>query len=235
MSKGRMSGIDRGNNAPASALAQHELSREQKRQIWAEMMKRKEEPQQELKMSTLDKWYKDQSNQTAKALTAVYLAAHYKSPSKTNIQKNYGISPATFYKYQSWLRTGRSDTKINEILENNKKQFVKDARNSVPPTIEEIKRLYNVANELHFSPHHGRVVPYVKEADRAKKPNKRDRNNGQILTKEEKDQLLDIANLELNEIKTVTKSDVVVAVIVGAVVGAYECRMKTPSVMQLDQ
>jgi capsular polysaccharide biosynthesis protein len=41
-----------------------------------------------------------------------------------------------------------------------------------------------------------------------------------MLSKEQKVELMDLANLELSEVKPITKSDVVVGVIVGAVVGA---------------
>lgn len=211
MSKPRMTGTDRGNTAPISALTQHELSREQKRQIWAEMMKRKDEAKQQ----PLDKFYKGVSYKTAKSITAFYLAASGKKINKKTILDNYDVGLSTYQRYYFWFSHGTfsgSSQKISQYVTKNRDALLAAIKKSKSPSIDEINRLYSIANPKYFNIVAGKVY--------------------ESRSWEHKKKLVDLAvdqakatgeipviSFDVDQ-KPLTKSDVVTGVITGALIGA---------------
>ena len=218
MSKRRMSSMatNSGGTFHAGVLAQHNAA-VQKARLLEEHAKRKEKAKKPKR--TMDYFFKKSSNQTAKGLTAFYLVVTGKKVNTQIIQSNYGIGLSTLQRYKTWYGNGKFDgvaDRINNFVVNNKEELIEAINNSPALTIKESQRLYELARPLGFNIQTGKVPPSKL------KPKKEDitEDYDHMLSKEQKVELMDLANLELAEIKPVTKSDVVTGVIVGAVVGA---------------
>ena len=190
----------------------HHMSQESKRKMWAEMIKDKEQAKKS-KLVPLDKWFVDQSAQTSRALVAFYIAVSGKKVSNKSFKK-YGTTQATYHKYRKWLKTGDESNPINKLIANNKEELIADIKKAPAPTIVEVERLCNLSNPLYWNRNRKKVVPYVPETQKDKICNDYDH-----LVDTQKAQLLDIANLELAEVKSITKADVIVGVITGVIVG----------------
>ena len=210
-------------NSRNSQLHMHMTEREKKYQLWAEMMKRKEEASKpkkttKAKTSYMDKWYKGTSHQNAKSITALYLAASNKKVHWSTVKDNYDLSLTTLCRYRHWYNNGKFDgdiDRINKHVFKNKNKLIEDITKSPSPTIVEIKRLYDLALPNNYD----RFTQSVRV--RASRGKKKDiEMYDHMLNDEQKVELMDLANLELSEVKPITKSDVVTGVIVGAVVGA---------------
>jgi hypothetical protein len=212
-------------NSRNSQLHMHMTEREKKHQLWAQMVKRKEEasnPEKTTKAKTsqMDKWYKDNTNQIAKAMTALYLVVSKKKFSWKTLRDNYDLGRSTYERYSSWYADGSfsgDESRVNKYLVENKDELVKAIKKSPSPTIGEIKRLYELAHPNGYDKTNGNIKVRPK-GSQVKKVD--DEMYDHMLSDEQKIELMDLANLELSEIKPITKSDVVVGVIVGAVVGA---------------
>lgn len=229
MSKQRLSGIGEksGSSIHSRMNASKELI-EAKNKMWAEMIQRKEEakkaeetvkPEEETKskVTLMDKWYKGNSHQNAKAITALYLNVANKKVHWPSVKENYDVGLSTCQRYQAWYSNGTfsgNSNRVNKYVVKNKHKLVEAMKQSPSPTIIEIKRLYELAFPNKYDSYRGTV------RDRVYKPKIEDTEMyDHMLNNEQKVELMDLANLELSEIKPVTKSDVVVGVIAGALVG----------------
>ena len=188
-----------------------------KNEMWKEMMRRKEEAKQP-KSSPMDRWYKDASYKEAKSITALYLAVSGKKINTQSIKANYDVSGITYNRYKRWYNDDCSGTYVvyisKEIIKK-KDQLIEDIKRSPSPTIVEIKRLRKLAHPIYFDSFQGRVLDRKNESVKADDAEMYDH----MLSDKQKVELFDLANLELNEIKPITKSDVIVGVITGALVG----------------
>jgi hypothetical protein len=215
-------------NSRNSQLHMHMTEREKKHQLWAQMVKRKEEASKpekttkpkKAKRSLMDKWYKGNTNQNAKTITALYIVVSNKKVHWKSFKANYDIGRSTYDRYRSWYAGGSfsgDTTRINKNIIENKEKLVEDIKKSPSPTIIEIKRLYELALPNGYDKTNGTIKVRPK-GSQARKVDEEMYDH--MLSDEQKVELMDLANLELSEIKPVTKSDVVTGVIVGAVVGA---------------
>ena len=201
---------------------------DKRRKLWQEYMKRKEEaakPEEAVKpeekdspkVSQMDKWYKGASHQNAKSMTALYLAVANKKVHWPSVKENYDLGISTCQRYQAWynsgLFNGNSD-RINKHVLKNRKKLVEAMKQSPSPTIVEVNRLYGLAFPNNYDTSVGVIRT---RGSRSKKDHVEDYDH--MLNDKQKGDLIDLANLELSEIKPVTKSDVVVGVITGALVG----------------
>jgi hypothetical protein len=213
MSKRRMSSMatNSGGTLHAGVLAQHNAA-VQKARLLEEQAKRKEKAKKP-KLVPLDKWFEGESSQTSKALAAFYLVVSGKKVSSKGFKK-YGITSGTYYKYSKWLENGNESNPINKLIANNKEELIADIKKAPAPTIVEVERLCKLSNPPHWNRDKKRVIRYIPQEKAAEIFNDYDH-----LVKTQKAQLLDIANLELNEVKPVTKADVIVGVVTGAIVG----------------
>jgi hypothetical protein len=213
MSKRRMSSMatNSGGTLHAGVLAQHNAA-VQKARLLEEQAKRKEQAKK-AKLVPLDKWFVDQSSQTSKALVAFYIVVSGKKVSSKGFKK-YGITQNTYHKYSKWLKTGDESNPINKLIVNNKEELIADIKKAPAPTIVEVERLCKLSNPPHWNRNRKKVVRYIPEEKAAKIINDYDH-----LVETQKAQLLDIANLELSEVKPITKADVIVGVITGVIVG----------------
>jgi len=208
-----------------SQINMHMTDREKKHQLWAEMVKHKEEAAKaekttKPKTSQMDKWYKDNTNQIAKAMTALYLVVSKKKFSWKTLRDNYDLGRSTYERYSAWYADGSfsgDESRVNKYIVENKDELIKAIKKSPSPTIIEIKRLYELAHPNGYDKTNGNIKVRPK-GSQAKKVD--DKMYDHMLNDEQKVELMDLANLELAEVKPVTKSDVVTGVIVGAVVGA---------------
>jgi hypothetical protein len=217
-----------GNQNGMSRISQinmHMTEREKKHQLWAEMVKHKEEAAKaekttKPKTSQMDKWYKSNTNQIAKAMTALYLVVSNKKFSWKTLRDNYDLGRSTYERYSAWYAGGSfsgDESRVNRYVAENKDELVKAIKKSPSPTIGEIKRLYELARPNGYDKTNGNIKVRAK-GSQAKKVDEEMYDH--MLNDEQKVDLMDLANLELAEIKPITKSDVVTGVIVGAVVGA---------------
>jgi hypothetical protein len=217
-----------GNQNGMSRISQinmHMTEREKKHQLWAEMVKHKEEAAKaekttKPKTSQMDKWYKGNTNQIAKAMTALYLVVSNKKFSWKTLRDNYDLGRSTYERYSAWYAGGSfsgDESRVNRYVAENKDELVKAIKKSPSPTIGEIKRLYELARPNGYDKTNGNIKVRAK-GSQAKKVDEEMYDH--MLNDEQKVDLMDLANLELAEIKPITKSDVVTGVIVGAVVGA---------------
>lgn len=210
-------------NSRNSQLHMHMTEREKKHQLWAQMMKRKEEASKpekttKAKTSPMDKWYKDNTNQIAKAMTALYLVASNKKFNWKKLRENYDLGRSTVERYSSWYAKGSfsgDSSRVNRYMVENKDELVKAIKKSPAPTVIEIKRLYELAHPNGYDKTNGNIKVRPSQAKKVD-----EEMYDHMLNDEQKVELMDLANLELSEVKPVTKSDVVTGVIVGAVVGA---------------
>ena len=200
---------------------------DKRRKLWQEHLKRKEDvkseetvkPEEETKskVTLMDKWYKGISHQNAKSITALYLAVANKKVHWPSVQDNYDVGISTCQRYKTWYNDGAFDGQayhINKFVLKNKDKLAEAMRQSPSPTVIEIKRLYELAHPVGYDSWRGTV------RDKASEKKKDDAEMyDHMLNDEQKVELMDLANLELSEIKPVTKSDVVVGVITGALVG----------------
>jgi len=181
---------------------------DKRRKLWHDHMKRVEAN----KARPLDDFVAGQTHMIAKAIVAQYMTRKKKSVSRKTIVKNYGISYSLFYRYSRFndgieLSKGES---INAYVNKHLDKINAAIDKSPSPTIEEVKRLYALAKpeinrpaaEANSDPKEDHVEDY-----------------DHMLNDEQKVELMDLANLELSEIKPITKADVVVGVITGALVG----------------
>ena len=217
MSKRRMSSMatNSGGTLHAGVLAQHNAA-VQKARLLEEHVKRKEQAKKPKR--TMDYFFKKSSNQTAKGLTAFYLVVTGKKVNTQTIQDNYGIGLSTLQRYKTWYGNGKFDgieKKINNFVLDNKEELIEVINKSPALTIKESKRLYELARPVGFNIQTGKVPPSKL------KPKKEDtiKDYDHMLSKEQKVELMDLANLELSEVKLITKADVIVGVITGVIVG----------------
>lgn len=202
---------DQHGNSQRSQLTMHEIERRKKHHMWAEMMKRKDEAKQQ----PLDKFYKGVSYKTAKSITAFYLAASGKKINKKTILDNYDVGLSTYQRYYFWFSHGTfsgSSQKISQYVTKNKDALLAAIKKSKSPSIDEINRLYSIANPKYFNIVAGKVY--------------------ESRSWEHKKKLVDLAvdqakatgeipviNFDFDQ-KSLTKSDVVTGVITGALIGA---------------
>jgi hypothetical protein len=217
-------------NSRNSQLHMHMTEREKKYQLWAEMMKRKEEaskPEQEskpkagrpkLQTGLLDKYFEKKSNHRAQGLACYIVASRLTTSDEIGqVADRYGLANGTLYNY---VKAKHGLYKLPKHIIKMKKSLDEDlAKSSV--TVKEIRRLLSLSHSSlgdlgYESSFKGNEKPpedviedeaFIEEYDH-------------MLNDEQKVELMDLANLELAEVKPITKSDVVVGVIVGAVVGA---------------
>jgi hypothetical protein len=218
MSKRRMSSMatNSGGTLHAGVLAQHNAN-VQKARLLEEQAKRKEQAKKPKRK--LDYYFKKCSNLEAKGVTAFTLVISGKKVNTQSIKDNYDIGVSTLQRYKTWVDNGMPNDSayhINSFVLANKEELIEVIKHSPALTIKESKRLYELARPLGFNIVTGKVPPSKL------KPKKEDTTEDydHMLSKEQKVELMDLANLELSEVKPITKSDVVVGVIVGAVVGA---------------
>ena len=218
MSKQRLSGITKksGSSLQYRMNVPKEVIKA-KNEMWKEMMQRKEEAKQP-KSSPMDRWYKDVSYKQAKSITALYLVVSGKKVNLKTIKSNYDLGSITHYRYKHWYENGCVQTyssPINNLIIQKKDQLIKDMKRSPSPTIAEIKRLYKLALPMY---HHISPEKSTNHEDSHVKTDDAEMYD-HMLNDEQKVKLMDLANLELSEIKPITKSDVIVGVITGALVG----------------
>jgi hypothetical protein len=220
MSKRRMSSMatNSGGTFQAGVLAQHNAN-VHKARLLEEQAKRKQDAAK-AKASPMDNWYKDNTNQIAKAMTALYLVVSKKKFSWKTLRDNYDLGRSTYERYSGWYAGGSfrgDESRVNKYVAENKDELVKAIKKSPSPTIGEIKRLYELAHPNGYDKTNGNIKVRPKGSQSRKVD---EEMYDHMLNDEQKVELMDLANLELSEIKPVTKSDVVTGVIVGAVVGA---------------
>ena len=182
---------------------------DKRRKLWHDHMQRVEAN----KARPLDDFVAGQTHMTAKAIVAQYITRKKKNVNRKTIVKNYGISYSLFYRYSRFndgIELSKGEM-INAYVNKNFDQINAAIDKSPSPTIEEVKRLYALAK-----PEINR--PAAEANSKPKEDHIEDYDH--MLNDEQKVELMDLANLELAEIKPVTKSDVVTGVIVGAIVGA---------------
>lgn len=220
MSKRRMSSMatNSGGTFQAGLLAQHNAN-VHKAKLLEEQAKRKQDSAK-AKTSQMDKWYKGNTNQIAKAMTALYLVVSNKKFSWKTLRDNYDLGRSTYERYSGWYAGGSfsgDESRVNKYVVENRDELVKAMKKSPSPTIGEIKRLYELAHPNGYDKTNGNIKVRAK-GSQARKVDEEMYDH--MLSDEQKIELMDLANLELAEIKPITKSDVVTGVIVGAVVGA---------------
>ena len=197
----------------------HHMSQEAKREMWAELVKRKEEAKKpkKSKMVPLDNFYKGISYKTAKGLTAFYIAASGKKFNRKTVKDNYDVNQSTIDRYTAWFANGAftgNQDRISNFVLINRMTLLEAIMKAPAPTAKEVKRLYGICNPEYFNIRAGKVY----KPNRTKEDHSEDYDH--MLTKDQKVELMDLANLELAEVKPVTKSDVVTGVITGALIGA---------------
>ena len=184
---------------------------DKRRKLWQEHMKRVAAH----KIAPLDEWFIGKTHQAAKAVVAQYLVRKNKSVKQKTVLKNYGISYSLWYRYKRYNdgKVLKSES-INSYIMDNWDDLNKAIDKSPSPTIEEVKRLFSLAkDEVKRAPrNHPKEIQLKTEDDHTE-------DYDHMLNDEQKVELMDLANLELSEIKPVTKSDLVVGVITGALVG----------------
>jgi len=213
-----------GGTFQAGLLAQHNAN-VQKARLLEEQAKRKQDAAKhneatKAKTSPMDKWYNGNTNQIAKAMTALYLVVSNKKFSWKTLRDNYDLGRSTYERYSGWYAGGSfsgDESRVNRYVVENKDELVKAMKKSPSPTIGEIKRLYELARPNGYDKTNGNIKVRGK-GSQARKVDEEMYDH--MLNDEQKVELMDLANLELSEIKPITKSDVVTGVIVGAVVGA---------------
>jgi hypothetical protein len=212
-------------NSRNSQLHMHMSERERKHQLWADMIKRKEEASKPKKTtkdktSPMDQWYTYNTNQIAKAMTALYLVVSKKKFSWKTLRDNYDLGRSTYERYSAWYAGGSfsgDESRVDKYIVENRDELVKAIKKSPSPTIGEIKRLYELAHPNGYDKTNGNIKVRPK-GSQARKVDEEMYDH--MLSDEQKVELMDLANLELAEVKPITKSDVVTGVIVGVVVGA---------------
>lgn len=197
----------------------HHLSQESKREMWAEMIKRKEEAKKpkQSKLVPLDSFYKGQSHQTAKAITALYLAVSGKKVSGNTIMSNYGLGLSTYQRYLYWYNHGSfngTDDRINKYVFDNKDKLAEAMLKAPSPTIKETSRLYEVAHPEYFNCITGKVEPARANYSKSKTLKNMIAAEQAKATGE-----IPVINFDFDQ-KSLTKSDVVTGVITGALIGA---------------
>ena len=205
-------------------LAQHNTN-VHKARLLEEQAKRKQDAAKhneatKAKTSQMDKWYKDNTHQIAKAMTALYLVVSKKKFSWKSLRDNYDLGRSTYERYSGWYADGSfsgDESRVNKYVVENKDELIKAIKKSPSPTIGEIKRLYELAHPNGYDKTNGNIKVRGK-GSQARKVDEEMYDH--MLNDEQKVELMDLANLELAEIKPITKSDVVTGVIVGVVVGA---------------
>lgn len=217
MSKRRMSSMatNSGGTFQAGLLAQHNAS-VHKTRLLEEQAKRKEQAKKPKR--TLDYYFKKCSNLEAKGVTAFTLVVSGKKVNTQTIKANYDIGLSTLQRYKSWVDNGMPNDSayhINSFVLAHKEELLEAIKHSPALTIKESQRLYDLARPVGFNIMTGKVPPS------RLKPKKEDttKDYDHMLNSEQKVELMDLANLELSEVKPITKSDVIVGVITGAIVG----------------
>jgi hypothetical protein len=217
MGKRRMSSLatNSGGTLQAGIFAQHNEA-VKKARLLEEQAKRKQQAKKPNR--TLDYYFKRCSNLEAKGMTAFLLVTSGKKVNTQSIKANYNIGISTYQRYRTWFDNGMPNEAayhINSLVLANKEDLIEAAKHSPALTIKESKRLYELARPIGYNIVTGTVPP-----SRLNKKQDTTEDYDHMLSKEQKVELMDLANLELSEIKPITKSDVVTGVIVGAVVGA---------------
>ena len=232
MSKQRLSGIGEksGSSIHSRMNASKELI-EAKNKMWTEMIQRKEEAKKaeekpkpgrpKLQTGLLDKYFERTSAQRAQGLACYVIASRLaKSDDISKVADRYGVSNTTLYNY---VKSKHGLYRLPKHIIKIKKNLDEDlAKSSV--TVQEVKRLLGLSfvslkeigytnhitrkpnDDLYDSIEHIEDDAFLEDYDH-------------MLNDEQKVELMDLANLELSEIKPVTKSDLVVGVITGALVG----------------
>lgn len=147
-----------------------------------------------------------------------------------NVSKDLGVSQSLAYNLKKEFAHSVKQ-KFLETLDikrqlNASRITIADLQRSLKSTEEKLENTKNrLANieEIKDEEFRGKEIVWnnkIRELMGNETIDQYDHLTDKKLTDEQKVQLMDIANLELNEIKPVTKSDVVVGVIVGAIVGA---------------
>jgi len=190
----------------------HHLSQDKKREMWAEMVRHKEEAKKMSQEHPLEKYYKGNTYLIARGLSTLYVVMRKYKTSNANIQREFGMKSQTLSRYRRWARgLPYSGTRVSSFITKREKEIKAAIKASPVPTPKEIERLMKLAN------------PNTTNHPRS---GTRPANNSKTVTRPEiimnQAQInSEIPMVDFNfEEKHLSKSDVVVAVIVGALVGA---------------
>jgi len=199
-------------NSRSSQLHMHLTEREKKHELWAEMIKHKEEAKQMSKVKPLDNFYIGTPMVTAVAISALYVAMRKRKTKGTHIQREFGIHNQLISRYRRWSKgLPYAGSRVASFIIDNEKELKKAIMSAPMPTPSEVDRLMKLANKNTWK---GNKRKHV-EKNSAKHISRPD----VILNQAQMTSEIPVVDFNFEE-KHLSKSDVVVAVIVGAVVGA---------------
>ena len=231
MSKQRLTSVSKKSIGNKSYPETYKEVLEAKNKMWTDMIQRKKEASNteekpkpgrpKLQTGLLDKYFERTSNHRAQGLACYIIASRLtQSDDIAKVADRYGVANGTLYNY---VKSKHGLYKLPKHIIKVKKNLDEDlAKSSV--TTKEIKRLLGLSlislQDIGYTNHITRKADT--EIDDVIEQIEEDaflEDYDHMLNDEQKVELMDLANLELSEIKPVTKSDVVVGVIAGALVG----------------
>jgi len=212
MSRKHPSLVNQHGNSRNSQLHMHLTEREKKHQLWAEMIKHKEEAKQMSNVKPLDNFYIGTPMVTARAISALYVGMRKRKTSGMNIEREFGIHNQLISRYRRWAKgLPYAGSRVASFIADNEKELKKAIMSAPLPTPSEVNRLMKLANKNTWN---GNKRSHVEKnsAEHISRPDV-------ILSQAQINSEIPMVDFNFEE-KHLSKSDVVVAVIVGAVVGA---------------